>query len=83
MKAVIPLLGLVIGTATGVGAGYILVPADTQPTESLSAAASVDDGPETAEPLELVTLNNQFVVPVIKADRVDALVVLSIGLCRR
>lgn len=89
---ILPLLLIMAGTGAGVGAGLVLKP-DAPPEETEMAhcdpgsdGATVDaalpeateaEGPATTE---FVKLNNQFVVPVVDADRVSALVVLSISL---
>lgn len=85
MGALLPVLLLILGVGAGVGAGLVLRP------EAIS-----DDGPEVAAVEEhldapenmdapmgeqsYVKINNQFVVPIIKQDRVSALVVLSLSL---
>jgi hypothetical protein len=97
MKKLIPILLAVIGTAAGVGAGLLLMPA-APPADDLQVAAHdcppptgdkpladahlevkhVDSGPP--EGREYVKMNNQFVVPVMGADRVQALVVASLSI---
>ncbi len=77
MKLVLPILFLVAGTGAGVGLGLALQPdPDEQPpTEDASPPPAADtDGSD------FVRLNNQFVVPVVREDRVRSLVVLSLTL---
>jgi hypothetical protein len=82
LKFIIPLVGLLLGSGAGVGAGLVLAPTPAPETEASEAEASKAPEAKAAEeaPVELVSLNNQFVVPVTDGERVNALVVLSIGL---
>ena len=74
MKLVLPLLFLLIGTGAGVGLGLALQPG---PEETPSAEEAP---PPAADGSDFVRLNNQFVVPVVREDRVRSLVVLSLTL---
>lgn len=65
------ILGL-IGLGVGIGAGVFLRPAPQEPTEMAET--------EPKEPPEYVKLNNQFVIPVVEAGQVSALVVVSLSL---
>ena len=85
MKLILPLLGLLLGTGAGVGAGMFLA----LPPEDVTDATDpvTDEGSETStaaadadQPSAIVSLNNQFVVPLVEQDRVAAMVVLSTGL---
>ena len=80
MKWILPVIGLFIGAGAGVGAGVLLSP-DTVET----AAETEDDATQTevedpAEPFDLVTLQNQFVVPVVQENQVKSMVVLTLAL---
>jgi flagellar protein FliL len=90
MRKLIPVLLALLGLGGGVGAGLALKPAapaevDTletgNPCGDLSSAtaeqrASTGPAPELQE---YVKLNNQFIVPVVLNERVNALVVLSLS----
>jgi flagellar protein FliL len=65
------ILGL-IGLGLGIGLGVFLRPAPQEPTEMAET--------EPKEPPEYVKLNNQFVIPVVEAGQVAALVVVSLSL---
>ncbi len=93
MKKLLPIILAVLGLGIGVGAGVFLAPA---PEVTETVACEGDDCPENnpdmAPPEQQVTefdpdeewdyvkLPRQFVVPVIKSDRVRSLVVLSLSL---
>ncbi|WP_421905869.1 flagellar basal body-associated FliL family protein [Mameliella sp.] len=92
LKKLLPLILALVGTGAGVGAGLFLAPTDEDP----KAIAADPDGKKTlAEPPaaeshkdddhagsgnEYVKMNNQFVIPVMSAERVEALVVASLSL---
>lgn len=87
MKAVLPIGGLLIGVGIGAGVGLELAP---KPATGDNEYIKDDDRAETTgknkkkkEPgaaYELVSLHNQFVVPLVDNGRVAAMVVVSIGL---
>lgn len=86
-KFFVPLVLSLLGAAGGLGAGYFLrphpAPDTTQAAHCVPCAdgATLEDGkalpPATAD---YVKLNNQFVVPVVTANSVGALVVLSLSI---
>lgn len=89
-KLLLPLVLLIIGAGSGVGAGLFLFPPshdDLAENPCGEVPASDDHGetdvaadPETdPEGSEYARLNNQFVVPVIEDGRVAAMVVLSLS----
>lgn len=80
MLKILPLLLLLLGTGAGIAAGRFLAsePATDAPAEAKEAPEHADD--EQVGQTEFVKLNNQFVVPVVQADRVAALVVMSLSL---
>lgn len=77
MKPVLPILFLLAGTGAGVGLGLVLQPGpdDTPPGAETPAPPPTGEGGS-----DFVRLNNQFVVPVVREDRVRSLVVLSLTL---
>ncbi|KUF09599.1 flagellar basal body-associated FliL family protein [Pseudoponticoccus marisrubri] len=90
MRKLLPILLALIGTGAGVGAGLFLMPdpeaAGTQAavdcpppaeTATLETPAPDDDLPPSGR--EYVKLNNQFVIPVMGPERVQALVVASLS----
>jgi len=84
IKKLLPLILLLIGTGAGVGAGIFLrpepAPVAVTDEDQKEQPAPVLDAEEDDQEHEYVKMNNQFVVPVVKGDRVNALVVLSLSL---
>ncbi len=88
MKKLVPLVMLLIGTGAGVGAGLYLRPAevaeapiqekaDTDATEKKTASESSGDIPIAGK--EYVKLSNQFVVPIVKKDRISSMIVMTLS----
>lgn len=91
MKKLIPILLAVIGIGGGVGAGLMLrpppaeqdhaeiecIPADE--VAKLTKALPPEKGSDEDSTYEYVKLNNQFIVPVIEGQKVDAMVVMSLS----
>lgn len=77
MKWLLPILGLFLGAGGGIGVGVMLLSPleETQVTEQ-----DEPEPPEDTSPLELVSLNNQFVVPVVEENAVQSMVILTLGL---
>jgi flagellar protein FliL len=69
-----PILLLLFGIGAGGSIAYLLFPA-AGPTQAQEAEIAKTPGKS-----EYVKLNNQFVVPVVRKDRVSSLVVLSLSL---
>lgn len=84
IKKLLPLILLLIGTGAGVGAGIFLrpepAPVAVTDEDQKEPSAPVLEAEEDDQEHEYVKMNNQFVVPVVKGDRVNALVVLSLSL---
>ncbi|MEM6309052.1 MAG: flagellar basal body-associated FliL family protein [Pseudomonadota bacterium] len=86
LNKILPLVFLLIGVGAGVGAGVFLRPEPEEPMiakedESEKVTIEADMAQSEPElPREYVKMNNQFVVPVVNADSVQALVVLSLSL---
>jgi len=89
IKKIFPVLLVIIGISGGVGAGLTLKPHDTEMIDSqscgpsggknLHANESRDESNITSAENEFVKLNNQFVIPVVLKDKVEALVVMSLS----
>ena len=91
MRLIIPLLLLLLGVSGGAAAGFVLRPEPELPAEAELAegnpcgdAANVTHGSQAmdaeTEGREYVKLNNQFVVPIVSDNRVNALIVLSLSI---
>jgi hypothetical protein len=89
MGKILPLLLALIGLGAGIGGGFVLRPkaSDTvvlnpcgpaAPADAQSAASGRD--PQVNSTHVFVKLPNQFVIPVVEAGRVSALVILSLSL---
>ena len=91
IKKLLPVLLAVIGIGGGIGAGLALKPEPSEMAEinpcGDPATGMAHEGephepeatPEEESALEFVKLNNQFVVPVVTEDRIDALVVMALS----
>ena len=95
MKKLLPVILVIIGLGAGVGVGGMMRPApemveceeeDQKACEEAEAKKASYNEKAPAEPYdveaprEFVKLPKQFVVPIIKKERVSALVVLSVTL---
>jgi len=80
IKKLLPVLLLLFGAGAGVGAGVYLRPTPPPPSEGQIEVAAPPKAEEPASNSEYVKMNNQFVVPIVDKDRVEALVVLSLSL---
>lgn len=92
LKKLFPMILALVGTGAGVGAGLFLAPSDEDPqpvaadghadkahAEPPAADSHKDDG-HGGSGNEYVKMNNQFVIPVMSAERVEALVVASLSI---
>jgi flagellar protein FliL len=82
IKKLLPVLLALVGAGAGIGAGLALRPAP-EPLTAEEAAAAAEAAKAEIPPEEMpefVKLNNQFVVPVIKEERVAAMVILALSL---
>ena len=87
MRAVlIPILFALAGIGAGVSAGLFLKPSEPAANEDAdneNADTEGDPDPvteKTPDETEFARLNNQFIVPVVAGDSVEAMVVLSLTL---
>ncbi|WP_417205869.1 flagellar basal body-associated FliL family protein [Antarctobacter sp.] len=96
LKKLLPVVLALIGTGAGVGAGLFLMPAEGDVPEVADHgddhAVVTSDDPHAADEThkgddphgsagnEYVKINNQFVIPIMGAKRVEALVVAAISL---
>lgn len=90
IKKLLPIVLLMIGTGAGVGAGIFMRPPPLDP-EAQNGGQGIDESealekrdakkdPNTPPPnKEYVKLNNQFVVPIVKEAKVQALVVIALS----
>lgn len=81
MRKLMPVLLILSGLAAGTGAGVFLRPAPAPDLEAEAGGGPPEPAPKK-EPQtpEYVKLNNQFVIPVVDAGEVRALVILSLSL---
>jgi len=90
IKKLLPIVLLMIGTGAGVGAGIFLRPPAPEPlaeenrhngaqAEEADKAHAKKDSENPRANIEYVKLNNQFVVPIVKGERVEALVVMALS----
>lgn len=89
LRKLLPILLALIGLGGGIGAGIVLRPPPVEPmtpdehaprTTTDHAAEVSEQEEKSAASVEYVKLNNQFVVPVVKRERVTALVIMSLSL---
>lgn len=92
LKKLFPLILALAGTGAGVGAGLFMAPSDEDPQavaadghadkahEEPPVADSHKDDGHGGSGNEYVKMNNQFVIPVMSAKRVEALVVASLSI---
>ncbi len=91
MKKLLPILVLLLGLGGGVGAGLVIGPktdrtgADPVPDghepETEDHAAEHDSGQDsTPDGSEYIKLSRQFVVPLVKHDRISGMVTLGLSL---
>lgn len=93
MIKLLPVLMAIFGIGAGVGAGFYFQPEaeapETEQATTPEACVPTEDAPTATafkapvvDPAtrEYVRLNNQFIIPVVPKDRVNALVVLSLSL---
>lgn len=83
---ILPILLLGVGVAAGAGAGMVLKPkldvssAEISHTQGITLRDQGERPATNGGPTEIVKLNNQFVIPVVKMNRISALVIMSLSL---
>ena len=79
---ILPILALALGLGAGLGAGFLLNPAEEQPSDQMAedTGAAPLEPPDPGQPAEFADLGNQFVVPVVRDGAVRALVLVSVTL---
>ncbi|GHF01911.1 flagellar basal body-associated protein FliL [Aliiroseovarius zhejiangensis] len=88
MGKIIPVLLALVGLVAGGAAGYVLKPAPEPELASPCGDAAVENADHTPAATtadvevdsEFVKINNQFVIPIMKDEKVTALVVMSLSL---
>lgn len=81
MAKLLPVLLLIIGVGIGGGAGLALkTPPEDCPEEPCPEAAADDEEEKAETEPNYVRLKNQFVIPVVRDDRVHSLVVMDLSL---
>lgn len=95
IKKLLPLVLLFVGVGAGVGAGIFLRPEalpQVAETEAVAGEEAADDGEATEGTtekeedgeilveFEYAKLSNQFVVPIVRGERVTALVVMALSI---
>lgn len=82
-KLLLPLIMLLLGVGSGVGAGLFLAP---PPADDMAAEAEKEEAPEVEQtPEEVATneflkLSNQFLVPLVVDGEVAAIIVISLSI---
>jgi len=89
MGKILPILLVILGVVGGGAAGFVMRPSPPPPPpEEAEADSTQDEMPKEKAAKELpegeapafVKMNNQFIVPIVAAENVSALVVLSLTL---
>lgn len=74
-RVILPVLLALLGLGGGIGAGLLLRPTG----DHAAAPPAAEDSAPAAAP-EYVKLTNQFIIPLIEAERISSIVVLSLSL---
>jgi hypothetical protein len=92
-KLLLPFILLIVGTGAGAGAGFLLKPEPLEeaavdpsihcepqePTMTVEVVEQKDEGGDTVAK-SYAKLNNQFVVPIVSAERMEAIVAMSLSI---
>lgn len=83
MSKLLPIILMIVGVAAGGGAGMVLKKepqeCKEEPCEEVTKKEEKEEEKKEVEP-NYVRMKNQFVVPVVKEERVAAMVVLGLSL---
>ncbi len=80
MRKLLPLVMVLVGLAIGAGAGFALRPVpEAQADAEAAPPVRAEPRREPGSAGEFVRLSNQFVVPVVDATRIRALVIVSLS----
>lgn len=83
LSKLIPILFLIAGTGSGIGAAILTTGKSGDGHADAAQTPQVDtEAGHKAESgdVEYIRLNNQFVVPLVKGDRVHAMIVVSLSI---
>lgn len=93
MKKLLPIILFIVGSGAGVAAGIFLKPEEPEIAADETAVADVEKEEKTEEKsgkdsekegliseFEYIKLKNQFVVPIVKEERIASMVVTSLSL---
>lgn len=92
-KLLLPLILLIVGTGAGAGAGFLLKPEPVEeaavdpaihcepqePTMTVEVINEVDENGDEI-PRAYAKLNNQFVVPIVSEERMEAIMAMSLSI---
>lgn len=81
-RLLLPILLVLVGTASGIGAGVFLRPAPPAEEVAVEGGEAAPPKPErkpATTDRDYVKLNNQFVIPVVERGIVASLVVMSLS----
>ncbi|MFT5796711.1 MAG: flagellar FliL protein [Candidatus Azotimanducaceae bacterium] len=78
INKMLPLMLLLVGAGTGVGAGFFLRPMPDEMLAEMAMPAEKGTKDDRAAIFEYVKMNNQFVVPIVKDRKVRSLVVVTL-----
>lgn len=86
IKILFPLLAIVLGATAGLAAGFYFKPPPIEDVETAEEKKDGSDSPSIDEEVDpkatrdYVKMANQFVVPVVKDEKVTALIALSLSI---
>ena len=83
IRLILPILLALIGVGAGIGAGLALappeVPCEGEADDCVAEKPEAEDvGPEEGVDFDYVRFSNQFVIPVVRTDNIQSLVVMSL-----
>ena len=78
-KKILPLILLLVGVGAGIGVALFMRPAPMDTTTNMEKPVVEKIEKDETELFEYVKMNNQFVVPIVKDQKVRSLVVMSLS----